>query len=189
MLWKSSLEGKNSGTISYTTTLVHLSLPHISHRDFHVFMIPCYIEDRGQLLSTLFSIGASEFLVWSPFFVENLVPPCRAGVILQQYTVVLYIGWIERRLVQSPCSSLRIFCFCGGRRKRLRCYVRRALSSMQRKTAKEAWRPKCAAPRLVYDSALFFETFYARTSIRTCYVPPNIFGEKKRKTPGRQVSG
>ena len=33
------------------------------------------------------------------------------------------------------------------------------LSLMQRKTAKnEAWRQKCAAPKLVYDSALFFET-------------------------------
>ena len=45
------------------------------------------------------------------------------------------------------------------------------LSSMQRKTAKkEAWRPKCAAPRLVCDSALFFETFmhvYVRRTYNT----------------------
>ena len=33
-----------------------------------------------------------------------------------------------------------------------RCYVRRDLSSKQRKTGKEeAWRPKCAAPRLGYE--------------------------------------
>ena len=47
-------------------------------------------------------------------------------------------------------------------------HVRRDLSSMQRKTAKkEAWRPKCAAPRLVDDSALFLETsmhVYVRTT-------------------------
>ena len=30
---------------------------------------------------------------------------------------------------------------------------------MQQKAGKEAWRPKCAAPKLVYDSAIFFETF------------------------------
>ena len=27
------------------------------------------------------------------------------------------IGWIARRLVQSPCLSFRSSCFCGGRRK------------------------------------------------------------------------
>ena len=44
------------------------------------------------------------------------------------------------------------------------------LSLMQRKTAKnEAWRPKCAAPKLVYDTALFFETLMS--VLRTYYVP------------------
>ena len=50
---------------------------------------------------------------------------------------------------------------------------------------KEAWRLKCAAPRLVYDSALFFEMFM---HIRTSYVRPNIFGEKKKTPPGVRVS-
>ena len=35
-----------------------------------------------------------------------------------------------------------------------RCYVRRDLSSKQRKTGKEeAWRPKCAAPSLGYEQS------------------------------------
>ena len=43
---------------------------------------------------------------------------------------------------------------------------------MQRKTAKEeAWRPRCAAPRLVYYSALFLETIL--------HARPNIFREKR----------
>ena len=69
------------------------------------------------------------------------------------------------------------------------CYVRRELSSTQRKTVtnKEARRRKCVAPRLVCDSALslFFETFihvYVRTTYdQTCLA-------KKRKNGG-QVSG
>ena len=61
---------------------------------------------------------------------------------------------------------------------------------MQRKTArKEAWRPKCAAPRLVYDSALFFETcmhVYVRTIRTTKYIQ----WKKKKGSPlGGQVSG
>ena len=39
-----------------------------------------------------------------------------------------------------------------------------------RKAAKDPWRPKCAAPRLVYDSALFFETFI-HVYIRICSMP------------------
>ena len=63
------------------------------------------------------------------------------------------------------------------------------LSLMQRKTAKnEAWRPKCAAPKLVYDSALFFETCM-HEYVRTRY--NQIYSAKKRKEPppGGQVSG
>ena len=63
------------------------------------------------------------------------------------------------------------------------------MSSMQRKTAKkEAWRPQCAVPRLVYDSALFFETFihvYVRATYDQVY-----WAEKKKETPPRgQISG
>ena len=73
---------------------------------------------------------------------------------------ILHIGWIARRLVQSSCQSFRSLCFRGGRGKRWRCYIRRDLSSMQRKTAKkEAWRPKCVAPRLGYEQNQK-ETYY-----------------------------
>ena len=61
--------------------------------------------------------------------------------------------------------------------------------SMQWKTTKkEAWWPKCAAPRLVYDSALF-ETFmhvYVVRTIRTTklvserkYIPPPEVGSRE----------
>ena len=60
---------------------------------------------------------------------------------------------------------------------------------MQRQTAKkEAWRPKCAAPRLVYGSALFLDTFihvYVRTIRTTKYIRRN----KKKEIPGGQVLG
>ena len=46
------------------------------------------------------------------------------------------------------------------------CSTRFVVDATEKKTAtEEAWRPKCAAPRLDGDSALFFETFmhvYAR---------------------------
>ena len=55
---------------------------------------------------------------------------------------------------------------------------------------KEAWRPECAAPRLVYDSALFFETFMhvlrmagkKRKKLRSGLLRPrpNIFSDKKK---------
>ena len=57
------------------------------------------------------------------------------------------------------------------------------LSSIQWKAAiKEAAWPKCAAPRLVYDSALFFETcmdVYVRTTYDQIYsakikAPPEV---------------
>ena len=52
---------------------------------------------------------------------------------------------------------------------------------MQRKTAKkEPWRPKCAAPRLVYDSGRFFQTFmhvYVRTT------DDQIYSAKKKGSP------
>ena len=59
-------------------------------------------------------------------------------------------------------------------------YVRRDLSSMQRKTAKEAWQPKCAAPRLVHDSALSFETFmHVATSTYNTLVSNSISSPEK----------
>ena len=59
---------------------------------------------------------------------------------------------------------------------------------MQRKTAKkEAWRPKCAAPRLVYDPVLFPETV-VHVYVRTTY--DQIYSAKKKVSPpGGQVSG
>ena len=56
---------------------------------------------------------------------------------------------------------------------------------MQRKTAKkEAWRPKCATPRLVYYSALFFETFMHVYVLRT---RPNTFSQKNKKKHPSEV--
>ena len=55
---------------------------------------------------------------------------------------------------------------------------------MQQKTArKEAWRPKCAARRLVYDSALF-KTFM-HVYVRTMY--DQTYSAKRRKNPPPEV--
>ena len=59
---------------------------------------------------------------------------------------------------------------------------------MQRKTAKEAYRPTCAAPRLVDDAALFFETF-RHVSVRTTYDQIYSGKEKKKKTEVRSRDG
>ena len=57
------------------------------------------------------------------------------------------------------------------------------LSSIQWEAAiKVAEWPKCAAPRLIYDSALFFETCI-HVYVRTCYVRSNILGENKKHSP------
>ena len=81
-------------------------------------------------------------------------------------------------------SPLEVYVFVAVANRGGRCYVRRDLSSTQWKAAiKEAEWPKSAAPRLVYDSALFFETcmhVYVRTRY---YVRPNMFGENKKHTP------
>ena len=56
---------------------------------------------------------------------------------------------------------------------------------MQPKTAKkEAWRLKCAAPRLVYDSAIFSETFM-HVYVRTTY--DQIYSAKIKKNPPDEV--
>ena len=62
------------------------------------------------------------------------------------------------------------------------CPPRFVVDATENNSKKEAWRPKCAAPRPVYDSAVFFRDFYAR--IRTYDVRRYIFGEKEeKKTP------
>ena len=65
---------------------------------------------------------------------------------------------------------------------------RRDLSSIPRETAKEEWRPKCAAPRMVYGSTLSFETFM-NVYVRTTY--DQIHSTKKEEENQRegQVSG
>ena len=45
---------------------------------------------------------------------------------------------------------------------------------------KKAWRQKCAAPRLVYDSALFFETCMY-VNVRITY--DQVYLTKKKKIP------
>ena len=58
---------------------------------------------------------------------------------------------------------------------------------MRQKTAKkEAWRPKCAAPRLVYNYTLFSDTFNI-VYVRTTY--DQIYSAKKENPHGGQVSG
>ena len=62
-------------------------------------------------------------------------------------------------------------------------FLRRDLSSMQRKTAKkEAWRPKCTAPRLVYDSNIYARVVYMYTYV-LCTRPNNSAKNKKETTP------
>ena len=57
---------------------------------------------------------------------------------------------------------------------------------MQRKTAKKgAWRPECAAPRLFYDSALFFETFM-RVYTRITYDQIYSATQKEEPPPPRR---
>ena len=61
------------------------------------------------------------------------------------------------------------------------------LSSIQWKAAiKEAEWPKCAAPTLVYDSTLFFETCM-HVYVRTTY--DQNYSAKKKAPPGGKVSG
>ena len=56
--------------------------------------------------------------------------------------------------------------------------------SMQRKTAKkEAWQPKCAAPRLVYHSALFVQHIYARIRTYQGITYNQLYSAKKKKHP------
>ena len=56
----------------------------------------------------------------------------------------------------------------------------------KKKAIKEAEWPKCAAPRLVYDSALFFETCM-HVYVRTMY--DQIYSAKIQAPPGGKVSG
>ena len=115
---------------------------------------------------------------------------CSTWVWLYCTIIMYWLNCTARCSVVMLPQSFRSLCFCGGRRKRWTCYVRRDLLSMQRKTArKEAWRPNCAAPRLVHGSAPFFKTF-VHVYVRTIRTTKYIQREKKRENPvGGQVSG
>ena len=129
-------------------------------------------------------------------FLPYLVHGCwRTYVVLVVSSSVWHVFFtLKHWLNCTPTCSVamlvlfRSLCFCGGRRqRRRRCYARRDLSSMQRKAAKkDAWRPKCAAPRLVYDSALFFETF-VYVCVRTTY--EQMYSEKKKQKTRRSGLG
>ena len=63
------------------------------------------------------------------------------------------------------------------------CLTRFVVDSTE-KVKKEAWRPKCALPRLVYYAALFFKTFmnvYVHTTYDT-YDQIHSVGKKKRRS-------
>ena len=106
------------------------------------------LDDRRQLIYSL---------------VSRTLP-----LVIDQQGCYKDIGWTAGGLLQSACSSFKSLCFSGGQRKRWICDVQRDMFLMQRNTAKkEAWRPRCAAHRLVYDSEFFLETFmhvYVRTT-------------------------
>ena len=100
-------------------------------------------------------------------------------------TQLKLLAELHADLFSRHASTLEVcICFRGGRRYRWRRFVRRDLSSM--KTAeKEAWRPKCTAPKLVCEYALFLETFMH------VYVPRTTHDQmhSAKTPPGGQVSG
>ena len=112
----------------------------------------------------LFERVVAAWLVGASVLYGRINVLCRMSVLCGFCMIVIMyhrfvLAEMHADLFSRHASRLEVYVFCDGRRKRCRCFVRRDLSSMQRKPAKkEAWRPKCAAPRLVYDSALFFET-------------------------------
>ena len=68
----------------------------------------------------------------------------------------LLVNWslpnLHADLFSRHASPLEVRVLWRSTKEVWRCFVRRDLSSMRRKTAKkEAWRPKCAAPRLGYE--------------------------------------
>ena len=58
------------------------------------------------------------------------------------------------------------------------CPTRFVVDSVESSNIRGGVAEVCAAPRLVYDSGLFFET-----CIRTYYVRPNISGGNKKHPP------
>ena len=80
-------------------------------------------------------------------------------------------------LFSRHASPLEVYVFVAVANRGEDVMSDEILSSIQWKAGiKEAEWPKCAAPRLVYDSVL--RDTYAR--IRTYYVRLNVFGENKR---------
>ena len=141
----------------------------------------------------LFERVVAAWLVGASVLYGRINVLCRMSVLCGFCMIVIMyhrfvLAELHAGLFSRHASRLEVYVFCDGRRKRCRCFVRRDLSSMQRKPAKkEAWRPKCAAPRLVYDSALFFETFVHVRMYVTYYVRLNNSVKRKRK--GGHVSG
>ena len=92
-----------------------------------------------------------------PEVVLTTPPPVQPRTLDDILTFVCRLTHIFNWLNCTPAFSvamlvLQKFVFLWRSTKEVRCHVRRDLSSVQRKTAKkEAWRPKCAAPRLCYE--------------------------------------
>ena len=107
-------------------------------------------------------------------------PPC-TGIIL--------LAELNADLFSRHASPLEVYVFVAvDDRGEDVCPTRFVVDATEnRKAAKDPWRPKCAAPRLVYDSALFFETFI-HVYIRITY-DQICSAIKKKKHPGGQVSG
>ena len=77
---------------------------------------------------------------------------CRADVWHQINTKYSLLPEFHVDLFSRHARPLEFYVFVAVNERGGRCYVRRDLSSMQRKTTKkEAWQPKCAAPRLGYE--------------------------------------
>ena len=90
-------------------------------------------------------------------------------------------------LLSRHASPLEVYVFVAVANRGEDVTSDEILPSIQWKAAiKEAGWPKCAAPRLVYDSALFFETCM-HVYVRTMY--DQIYSAKIQAPPGGKVSG
>ena len=96
---------------------------------------------------------------------------------------MLYVAIPELHadLFSRHASPLEVYAFVAVANRGEDVMSDEILSSIQWKAAiKEAAWPKCAAPRLVYDSALFFETCMY-VNVRITY--DQVYLTKKKKIP------
>ena len=116
--------------------------------------------------------------VWSLGPVTRLTNPRR-------YHIMLYVAIPELHadLFSRHASPLEVYAFVAVANRGEDVMSDEILSSIPWKRAmKTAEWPKCAAPRLVYDSALFYETCM-RVYVRTTY--DQIYSAKIKSIPRR----